>query len=64
MGDSGSKRGSPGSVGDRLLKVAVVILCSINAAMWEFYTESTMMAIVWGAIAIAFVVWISKDIRR
>jgi len=52
------------ALGDRLLKVAVVILCSINAAMWEFYTQSTTMAIVWGAIAIAFVVWISKDMRR
>jgi len=49
---------------DRLLKVAVIILCGINAAMWEFYTESTMMALVWGAIAVAFVIWIGKDMRR
>lgn len=53
-----------GGAGDRLLKVAVVILCSINAAMWEFYTESTTMAILWGVVAIAFVVWISKDMKR
>ena len=51
-------------MGDRLLKVAVVILCSINAAMWELYTESTIMALLWAAIAIAFVVWIADDIRR
>jgi hypothetical protein len=54
----------PGAVGDRLLKVGVVILCSINAAMWEFYTESTAMALVWAAIAIAFVIWIGKDMSR
>jgi hypothetical protein len=53
-----------GAVGDRLLKVGVVILCSINAAMWEFYTESTAMALVWAAIAIAFVIWIGKDMSR
>jgi hypothetical protein len=53
-----------GAVGDRLLKVGVVILCSINAAMWEFYTESTVMALVWAAIAIAFVIWIGKDMSR
>lgn len=64
MGDSAAKRAPSSGVGDRLLKVAVVILCSINAAMWEFYTESATMAIVWGAIAIAFVVWISKDMKR
>ena len=52
------------ALGDRLLKVAVIILCSINAAMWEFYTESTTMALVWGTIAIAFVVWIGKDMKR
>ena len=51
-------------MGDRLLKVAVVFLCSINAAMWEFYTESTIMALAWAMTAVAFVVWIGKDIRR
>jgi uncharacterized membrane protein YoaT (DUF817 family) len=51
-------------MGNRLLKVAVVILCGINAAMWELYTESPIMALLWGAIAIAFVVWIADDIRR
>ena len=60
MGDPNVK----GAAADRLLKVGVVILCSINAAMWEFYTESRMMALVWAAIAIAFVVWIGKDMKR
>jgi len=53
-----------GAVADRLLKVGVVVLCSINAAMWEFYTESRVMALVWIAIAIWFVIWIAKDMRR
>jgi len=53
-----------GTAGDRLLKVSVIILCSINAVMWEFYTESTMMALLWGGVAIAFVIWIGKDMRR
>jgi len=47
-----------------LLKVAVVFLCTVNALMWEFYTESRMMAIVWAAIAVGFVVWIARDVRR
>jgi uncharacterized membrane protein YoaT (DUF817 family) len=51
-------------MGNRLLKVAVVILCGINAAMWELYTESPFMAMLWGATAIAFIVWIADDIRR
>ena len=53
-----------GAVADRLLKVGVVVLCSINAAMWEFYTESRVIALVWVAIAIWFVIWIAKDMRR
>jgi hypothetical protein len=40
------------------------MLCSINAVMWEFYTESRVMALVWAATAIAFVIWIGKDMRR
>lgn len=60
MGDSNIK----GAVGDRLLKVGVVILCSINAAMWEFYTQSTAMGLVWAGIAIVFMIWIGKDMRR
>ena len=64
MSDSPSKRSSIGGAGDRLLKVAVVILCSINAAMWEFYTESRIMAIFWGGVAVAFIIWIAKDMKR
>jgi membrane protein YdbS with pleckstrin-like domain len=60
MGGSDGKS----AAGDRLLKIGVIILCSINAVMWEFYTESTVMALFWAAIAIAFVIWIGKDMRR
>ncbi len=51
-------------MGTRLLKVTVVILCCVNAVMWEFYTESTLMALFWAATALAFVIWIADDIRR
>lgn len=51
-------------IGNRLLKMMVILLCSVNALMWEYYTESTFMAIVWGGIAIAFVAWIIDDMRR
>ena len=51
-------------IGNRLLKLMVILLCTINALMWEFYTESTFMAILWGGIAIAFVIWIIDDVRR
>ncbi len=50
-------------MGNDLLKIAVVILSSINAVMWEFYTESTFMAVIWAAIAIAFAMWAVRDIR-
>ena len=63
MGDR-LKIGVGGGLGDRLLKVAVVILCSINAAMWELYTEAPFMAALWAATAVGFVIWIVKDIRR
>jgi hypothetical protein len=51
-------------VGNRVLKLMVILLCSINALMWEFYTESTLMALLWAAVAVAFVVWIVDDINR
>jgi uncharacterized membrane protein YoaT (DUF817 family) len=51
-------------MGNRLLKVTVIILCGINAVMWELYTQSTPMALLWAATALAFVVWIVDDIRR
>jgi hypothetical protein len=50
-------------VANDLLKIAVVILSSINTVMWKFYTESTLMAVIWAAIAIAFAVWTVRDIR-
>jgi hypothetical protein len=51
-------------MGNDLLRIAVVILSTINAVMWEFYTESTIMALVWAALAIAFLVWTLRDIRN
>jgi hypothetical protein len=57
-------QGRIAAMGTRLLKVTVVLLCCINTAMWELYTESTMMALLWGATALAFVIWIVDDVRR
>ena len=51
-------------MGNDLLRIAVVILSSINAVMWEFYTESTFMALIWVAIAMAFLVWTVREIRN
>ena len=51
-------------MGNDLLRITVIILSSINAVMWEFYTESTFMAVVWGGIAIAFLVWTVREIRN
>ena len=51
-------------MGTRLLKVTVIFLCGVNTLMWELYTQSTIMALIWAAIAIAFVFWIADDIRR
>ncbi len=51
-------------MGERALKLMVVLLCGINASIWFFYTESTLMAIVWSGIAIGFVFWILSDVRR
>ncbi len=50
-------------MGNDLLKIAVVILSSINAVMWKYYTESTFMAVIWAAIAVGFLVWAVRDIR-
>ena len=52
------------AVGTRALKLMVILLSCINAAMWLFYTESALMAMVWGGVAIAFFVWIIDDMRR
>lgn len=51
-------------MGTRALKLMVILLCLINAAMWLFYTESALMAMVWGAVAVGFFVWIIDDMRR
>ena len=51
-------------VGNVLLKFAVVLLSSINAVLWEVYTEAPVMAAVWAAIAIWFVVWMIRDVRN
>ncbi len=51
-------------MGNDLLRITVIILSSINAVMWEFYTESTFMAVVWGVIAMAFLVWTVREIRN
>jgi len=59
-----SKRLTYDEAGTRLLKVAVVFLCSVNTVMWEYYTQSRMMAILWAGIAVGFVIWIVKDMRR
>jgi len=41
-----------------------VLLSSVNAVMWEVYTESRLMAAVWAMIAIGFAVWIKRDAAR
>jgi uncharacterized membrane protein YvlD (DUF360 family) len=51
-------------MGNRGLKLMVILLCSINAATWELYTESRFMAIMWAAIVVAFVIWLIDDVRR
>jgi hypothetical protein len=50
--------------GTRLLKLTVILLCCINCAMWELYTETTFMALIWLGIAIGFAFWIVDDLRR
>ena len=47
----------PTTYGNTLLRIAVIILSSINAVMWEVYTESTFMALVWAAIVVGFIGW-------
>ena len=51
-------------MGNRVLKLLVILLCSINALTWWLYTESTFMAIVWAGIVVAFVAWLIDDMRR
>lgn len=42
----------------------VILLSTINSAMWLLYTESPVMAAIWGAIAVGFFFWILDDMRR
>ena len=51
-------------MGNDLLRFAVVALSSINCVMWEFYTESRLMAIVWAGVAVGFLVWAVREIRN
>jgi membrane protein YdbS with pleckstrin-like domain len=51
-------------MGQRALKLMVILLCSVNAVVWLLYTESMLMAILWGGTAIGFVIWIIDDVRR
>jgi hypothetical protein len=51
-------------MGESLLKFTVILLSTVNASVWEFYTESRLMALVWIAVAIAFAYWMADDLRR
>src|SRR5262252_3730569 len=51
----------PTNYGNTLLRIAVIILSGINAVMWEVYTESTFMSIVWIAIVVGFIGWMIYD---
>ena len=56
--------GGAAAAGDLLTRFAVVLLSSVNAVMWEVYTESRFMAAVWAIIAIGFAVWMKRDVAR
>ena len=51
-------------MGNRALKLMVIFLCSINAVMWQLYTQAPLMAALWAATAVGFVFWIADDMRR
>ena len=51
-------------VGNVLTRFAVVLLSSINAVLWEVYTEAPVMAAVWAGIAVWFVIWMVRDARN
>jgi hypothetical protein len=51
-------------MGEALLKITVIMLAAVNASVWEFYTESRLMALVWIAVAIGFGYWMADDMRR
>ena len=56
--------GGAAAASDLLTRFAVVLLSSVNAVMWEVYTESPFMAAVWAMIAIGFAVWMKRDAAR
>jgi hypothetical protein len=51
-------------LGNRFLKLLVVLLSSVNAVMWQIYTQAPLMAMLWAGTALAFVFWIIDDVRR
>jgi hypothetical protein len=51
-------------MGERALKLLVILLCAVNSAMWLLYTESPVMASAWAGVAAAFAFWIADDMRR
>ena len=51
-------------MGNKFLKLLVVLLSSVNAVMWQIYTEAPFMAMLWAGTALAFVFWIIDDVRR
>jgi len=51
-------------MGNRVLKLMVILLCSINALTWWYYTEAPLMAMMWAGIVVAFIAWVIDDIRR
>jgi hypothetical protein len=57
-------RGGAAAGTDVVTKLAVVLLSTINAAMWWVYTESRLMGTVWALIAISFAIWIKRDTAR
>ena len=51
-------------VSNVLTKFAVVLLSSINAVLWEVYTEAPVMAAVWAGIAVWFIIWLIREARN
>ena len=51
-------------VSNILTKLAVVLLSTINAVLWEIYTEAPVMATIWGVVAVGFLVWIVREARQ
>jgi hypothetical protein len=52
------------SYADTLLRITVVLLSSVNAVMWEVYTQAPIMAALWAGTAVAFVGWMIYDSRH